>query len=183
MTRALRAIPTLLTAFGASLPGATKNHRGQFVWKRASGSEDEIHAGVVDSSNVAQFRRILTKTYADTLYRPALSSNTGWTSAEGAAMGSSPGSISQAGAEHSGRVTQTSGGSGTTTGILWTITLATNWGDTNYNVYLTPQNAETARCIVYPVIVSGTQFTINAQVAPNTDTVIRCGWLIEDRTP
>ena len=70
MTRVLKAIPTLLTAFGASLPTATKDHRGQFVWKRSSGSEDEIHAGVVDSSNVAQFRRILTKTYADTLYAP-----------------------------------------------------------------------------------------------------------------
>lgn len=70
MTRVLKAIPTLFTAFGATLPTATKDHRGQFVWKRASGSEDEIHAGVVDSSNVAQFRRILTKTYADTLYAP-----------------------------------------------------------------------------------------------------------------
>lgn len=72
MTRVLKAIPTLLTAFGASLPTATKDHRGQFVWKRASGAEDEIHAGVVDSSNVAQFRRILTKTYADTVYVPLI---------------------------------------------------------------------------------------------------------------
>lgn len=76
MTRVLKAIPTLLTAFGASLPTATKDHRGQFVWKRASGSEDEIHAGVVDASNVAQFRRILTKTYADTLYAPAVGAPT-----------------------------------------------------------------------------------------------------------
>ena len=72
MTRVLKAIPTLFTAFGASLPTATKDHRGQLVWKRASGAEDEIHAGVVDSSNVAQFRRILTKTYADTVYVPLI---------------------------------------------------------------------------------------------------------------
>ena len=76
MTRVLKAIPTLLTAFGASLPTATKDHRGQFVWKRASGAEDEIHAGVADSSNVAQFRRILTKTYADTLYAPIVGAPT-----------------------------------------------------------------------------------------------------------
>ena len=75
MTRVLKAIPTLLTAFGASLPTATKDHRGQFVWKRASGAEDEIHAGVADSSNVAQFRRILTKTYADTVYAPLVQSS------------------------------------------------------------------------------------------------------------
>lgn len=60
MTRVLKAIPTLLTAFGASLPTATKNHRGQLVWKRADSTEDEIYAGVADSSNVAQFRRLLT---------------------------------------------------------------------------------------------------------------------------
>lgn len=76
MTRVLKAIPTLLTAFGASLPTATKDHRGQFVWKRASGAEDEIYAGVADSSNVAQFRRILTKTYADTLYAPIVGAPT-----------------------------------------------------------------------------------------------------------
>jgi hypothetical protein len=72
MTRVLKAIPTLLTAFGAALPSASKDHRGQLVWKRASGSEDEIYAGVADSSNVAQFRRLLTKTYADTLYHPLI---------------------------------------------------------------------------------------------------------------
>ncbi len=72
MTRVLKAIPRLFTAFGASLPTATKDHRGQFVWKRASGAEDEIYAGVADSSNVAQFRRILTKTYGDTLYHPLI---------------------------------------------------------------------------------------------------------------
>jgi len=72
MTRVLRSIPTLLTAFGAALPTATKDHRGQLVWKRASGSEDEIHAGVVDASNVAQFRRLLTKTLGDSLYVPLI---------------------------------------------------------------------------------------------------------------
>ena len=72
MTRVLKAIPTLLTAFGASLPTATKDHRGQLVWKRADSTEDEIHAGVADSSNVAQFRRLLTKTYGDTLYHPLI---------------------------------------------------------------------------------------------------------------
>lgn len=77
MTRALRQIPTLLTAFGAALPGASKDHRGQFAWLRASATEDEIHAGVVDSSNVPQWRRLLTKTYADTLYlTPAVAAAT-----------------------------------------------------------------------------------------------------------
>ena len=68
MTRALRQIPTLLTAFGAALPIASKDHRGQFVWKRAHGAADEIYAGVVDASNDAQFSRVLTEDYGDTLY-------------------------------------------------------------------------------------------------------------------
>ena len=75
--RALKHIETFFTAFGASLPVATRDHRGQFAWKRTSGSEDEINAGVVDSSGVAQWRRILTKTYADTLYSPPLTVQVG----------------------------------------------------------------------------------------------------------
>lgn len=73
MTQVRRVIPTILGAFGGALPTATKDHRGAFFWKRAMGSEDEIYAGMADSSNVAQWRRMLTKTYADTLYVP-----TGW---------------------------------------------------------------------------------------------------------
>ena len=178
-----RAAITYLGNIGSALPAAIGQHRGNFFWKRANGSEDEIYAGVKDSSGANQLRRILTKTYADTLYPARKSSDTGWTSAVGAAMGSSPGAITQAGAEYTGRILAASGSSGTTTGILFTITFANARANSNYNIFINPQNFETARCLPYGVNDSSSQFTIRCQVAPNTSTQIRVGWLIEDRTP
>lgn len=64
----MRQTMSYLGNLGASLPAAIGKHRGNFYWKRASGSEDELYAGVKDSSGVSQLRRILTETYADTLY-------------------------------------------------------------------------------------------------------------------
>lgn len=55
---------------GSSLPAALGLHRHNFYWKGASGVEDELYAGMKDSSGANQLRRILTKTYADTLYEP-----------------------------------------------------------------------------------------------------------------
>ena len=72
MSGATKQVLAYLGNLGSSLPAAIAQHRGNFYWKRASGSEDEIYAGVADSSNVAQFRRILTKTYADTVYVPLI---------------------------------------------------------------------------------------------------------------
>jgi hypothetical protein len=63
-----RQVIAYLGNLGSSLPTAVAQHRGNFFWKRAAGSEDELYAGVRDSSGVNQLRRILTKTYADTLY-------------------------------------------------------------------------------------------------------------------
>ena len=169
---------------GESLPSdLLRDHRGMFFNKRASGSEDELYLGMVDSSDAMQTRRILTKTYADTIYPARKSTATGWTSAVGAAMGSSPGAITQSGAEYTGRVVADSGSSGTTAGILFTITFATARANSNYNIFINPQNLESARCNPYGVNTSTTQFTISAQVAPNVSTQIRIGWLIEDKTP
>jgi hypothetical protein len=61
---------------GSSLPTAIAQHRGNLFWKRASGTEDELYAGVRDSSGVNQLRRLLTETYADTLYEPIGASGT-----------------------------------------------------------------------------------------------------------
>jgi hypothetical protein len=61
---------------GSSLPSAIAQHRGNFYWKRASGAEDELYAGVRDSSGVNQLRRLLTETYADTLYSLAAHTHT-----------------------------------------------------------------------------------------------------------
>ena len=72
MSGATKQVLAYLGNLGSSLPAAIAQHRGNFYWKRASGAEDEIYAGVADSSNVAQFRRILTKTYADTVYVPLI---------------------------------------------------------------------------------------------------------------
>jgi hypothetical protein len=65
-----RQVFAYLGNLGSSLPGAVAQHRGNFYWKRASGAEDELYAGVKDSSGVNQLRRILTEEYADTLYDP-----------------------------------------------------------------------------------------------------------------
>jgi hypothetical protein len=54
---------------GESLPAfLLRDHRGMFFSKRAAGAEDELWYGVADSSDAMQLRRILTETYADTLY-------------------------------------------------------------------------------------------------------------------
>jgi hypothetical protein len=63
-----RQVIAYLGNLGSSLPTAVAQHRGNFFWKRAAGAEDELYAGVRDSSGVNQLRRILTKTYGDTLY-------------------------------------------------------------------------------------------------------------------
>jgi hypothetical protein len=65
-----RQVIAYLGNLGSSLPTAVAQHRGNFFWKRAAGAEDELYAGVRDSSGVNQLRRILTKTYADALYQP-----------------------------------------------------------------------------------------------------------------
>lgn len=60
---------------GSSLPAAIALHRGNFYSKRANGSEDELYAGMRDSSGVMRLRRLLTKTYGDTLYVPLIQSS------------------------------------------------------------------------------------------------------------
>jgi hypothetical protein len=67
-----RQVLAYLGNLGSSLPGAVAQHRGNFYWKRASGAEDELYAGVKDASGVNQLRRILTEEYADALYRQSM---------------------------------------------------------------------------------------------------------------
>jgi hypothetical protein len=43
-------------------------HRCNFYWKRAEATEDELYAGMRDSSGGMQLRRIVTKEYADDTY-------------------------------------------------------------------------------------------------------------------
>jgi len=64
----LRPLRRLFTGIGGSLPGLSNLHHGVIAIKRAASTEDEVHIGLRDSSNVMQWRRMLTKTYADTLY-------------------------------------------------------------------------------------------------------------------
>jgi hypothetical protein len=68
MSNVLKPLRTLFTAIGGALPTANPLHRGAFAIKRAASTEDEVHIGLRDSSNAMLWRRILTKTYADTLY-------------------------------------------------------------------------------------------------------------------
>jgi hypothetical protein len=63
-----RQVLAYIGNLGSSLPSAIAQHRGNLFWKRASGTEDELYAGVRDSSGVNQLRRLLTEEYADTLY-------------------------------------------------------------------------------------------------------------------
>jgi hypothetical protein len=68
MSNVLKPLRTLFTAIGGALPAANPLHRGVFAVKKAAATEDELHVGLRDSSDVMQWRRMLTKTYADTLY-------------------------------------------------------------------------------------------------------------------
>jgi hypothetical protein len=68
VSNVLKPLRTLFTAIGGALPTANPLHRGAFAIKRAASTEDEVHIGLRDSSNAMLWRRILTKTYADTLY-------------------------------------------------------------------------------------------------------------------
>jgi hypothetical protein len=60
-----RQVIAYLGNLGSSLPTAVAQHRGNFFWKRAAGAEDELYAGVRDSSGVNQLRRILTGQFVD----------------------------------------------------------------------------------------------------------------------
>lgn len=71
MRGAGRQTLSYLGNLGSSLPAALGQHRGSFYWKRSSGAEDELYVGVRDASDAMQLRRVLTETYADTLYHPA----------------------------------------------------------------------------------------------------------------
>ncbi len=68
MTNTAKTMQTYFSAIGSALPTPTKFNRGRFALKRAASTEDEVHIALADSSNVMQNRRILTKTYGDTLY-------------------------------------------------------------------------------------------------------------------
>jgi hypothetical protein len=68
VSNVLKPLRTLFTAIGGALPAANPLHRGVFAVKKAAATEDELHVGLRDSSDVMQWRRMLTKTYADTLY-------------------------------------------------------------------------------------------------------------------
>ena len=50
------------------MPTANPLHRGMFGWKRATSTEDELYAGMLDASSVMQWRRLVTTTYADSTY-------------------------------------------------------------------------------------------------------------------
>lgn len=72
MSGTTKQVLAYLGNLGSSLPTAIAQHRGNFYWKRANGSEDVLYAGVRDSSGVMKLRQILTKTYGDTLYHPLI---------------------------------------------------------------------------------------------------------------
>ena len=65
-----RNVLAFIGNLGSSLPGVISRHLHNFYFKRAAGSETELYVGLKDSSGVSQLRRILTKTYGDTLYAP-----------------------------------------------------------------------------------------------------------------
>ena len=62
------SLPRFFTDQGGNLPTAGEKSRGVIAIKRAASTEDEVHIGLVDSSNASVWRRVLTKVYGDTLY-------------------------------------------------------------------------------------------------------------------
>lgn len=108
-------------------------------------------------------------------------SATGYGVSAGAALGSSPGAVTQTGNEYCGRLIQTTGSSGLAAGILWTVTFVNPRPTSNYNVFLDPQNADSAAVNPYAVNDSNTQFTIRCQTAPGAAKQMRIGWWIVQR--
>jgi hypothetical protein len=86
VSNVLKPLRTLFTAIGGALPAANPLHRGVFAVKKAAATEDELHVGLRDSSDVMQWRRMLTKTYGDTLYGPLSSSHAAATVADTASI-------------------------------------------------------------------------------------------------
>ena len=62
------SLPRFFTDQGGSLPTADDKTRGVIGIKRAASTEDEVHIGLVDSSNVPAWRRLVTTTLGSTLY-------------------------------------------------------------------------------------------------------------------
>jgi hypothetical protein len=69
--------------YGANLPTASRKLRGMLMLKQAAATEDIPYLGVVDSSDNPQTRRLLTETYADTLYAAIASEHDALTVVDG----------------------------------------------------------------------------------------------------
>lgn len=197
MTGTAKQALTYLGNLGSALPTAIAQHRGNFYWKRASGAEDELYAGVRDAAGANQLRRLLTKTYADTLYALLTGANftgsvsvagsyrdnsgTGWTATATANMGSSPGALAQSGHEYCGRIVQTTGASLTDPGALWDVVFEHARATANFTVLLSPGNSDSAALQLYVSSTATTGFTIASVGDPPNGNSLRCSWFIVDR--
>jgi hypothetical protein len=187
---------------GSSLPGAVAQHRGNFFWKRASGAEDELYAGVKDASGVNQLRRIVTTTLGSTLYalltgaaftgnvsttgtltvNGSIRDNSGtYTATEGTGMGSSPGAQTKLGNEYCGRIQQDTGTGTTAAGSLWDIAFQNNRANSSYVVVLNPHNTASATIQPFCSSVANTGFTIDCVGDPPDSTQMDVAWFIVDR--
>lgn len=108
-------------------------------------------------------------------------SGTGWTSAEQAGFGTSPGAATRDGNEYAGRIVQTTGSSATNPGALWTVTFANARATGNYTVFIASGNDDTAALLPYVSSTSTTGFTIACVNDPPNSTSLRVSWFIVDR--
>lgn len=107
-------------------------------------------------------------------------SGTGWTATAGAAMGSSPGSMTRDRNEYAGRIVQQTGSSGTNPGALWNVVFEHARATANYIVIVQGGNNDTAGIMPYVSSTSTTGFTISCVGDPPNSTSLRISWFIVD---
>lgn len=178
---------------GSSLPTAIAQHRGNFYWKRANGSEDVLYAGVRDSSGVMKLRQLLTEIggqitgdmsiLGDLLLSGAFrdTSATGWTADVQTGMGTTPGAQTRSGGEYAGRISQATGSSTTAAGALWWVNFVNDRPDDKYTVFVTGGNKATNDAGVYCSNADVDRFQIASRNDPGASTTLLVSWFIVQR--
>lgn len=104
-----------------------------------------------------------------------------WTASVLPALGSSYGSQALSGNEYCGRITQTTGVSGTNFGPLWRVNFVNNRANSNYTVFVEGGNRATNQAKLYCSNADNDGFTISATENPGNNTALLVSWFIVDR--
>lgn len=192
MSGTTKQVLAYLGNLGSSLPTAIAQHRGNFYWKRANGSEDVLYAGVRDSSGVMKLRQLLTEIggqisgdfsiLGDLLVTGAVrdTSATGWTATAQTNLGTSPGTQTRTGGEYGGRISQATG-TGSGFGALWRVNFVNNRPDDKYTTFIAGGNRATNLARVYVSNADIDGFTLSCANDPGDSTTLLVSWFIVQR--